>query len=179
MALADTFVRQVKHSGKATGDKYSDGGAMYLLVKAAGKYWRMDYNHADKRKTLALGIYPEVSLAKARKRRDEARQLLADGIDPSAAKREQKQAKAMAAANTFEAVADQWLKATSANRAAVTQDKVTNWLKKDILPYIGACPYPPSGCGISRRWRARWRPARCSIVPSASIRYAARYSGSR
>lgn len=42
MALTDTFVRQIKHSGKPTGDKYTDGGAMYLLVKAGGKYWRMD-----------------------------------------------------------------------------------------------------------------------------------------
>ncbi len=58
MALADTFVRQVKHSGKASGDKYADGGGMYLLVKASGRYWRMDYTHADKRKTLALLIRP-------------------------------------------------------------------------------------------------------------------------
>ncbi|CAM3757786.1 Arm DNA-binding domain-containing protein [Polaromonas hydrogenivorans] len=62
MALTDTFVRQVKHTGKATGDKHTDGAGMYLLVKAAGKYWRMDYAHADKRKTLALGVYPAVSL---------------------------------------------------------------------------------------------------------------------
>ncbi len=55
MALADTFVRQVKHTGKPAGDKHTDGGGMYLLVKAGGKYWRMDYAHADKRKTLALG----------------------------------------------------------------------------------------------------------------------------
>ena len=59
MALADTFVRQVKHSGKPAGDKHTDGDAMYLLVKAGGKYWRMDYTHADKRKTLALGVYPK------------------------------------------------------------------------------------------------------------------------
>ena len=74
MALADTFVRQVKHSGKVVGDKYTDGGGMYLLVKAGGKYWRMDYTHATRRRTLALGVYPAVSLAKARKRRDAARE---------------------------------------------------------------------------------------------------------
>jgi hypothetical protein len=87
MALTDTFVRQVKHTGKASGDKHADGGGMYLLVKAGGRYWRMDYTHASKRKTLALGVYPEVSLAKARKRREEARELLAEGLDPSAAKK--------------------------------------------------------------------------------------------
>ena len=70
MALTDTFVKQVKHTGKATGDKHSDGKSMYLLVKAAGKYWRLDYAHASKRKTLALGVYPDVSLAEARQGRD-------------------------------------------------------------------------------------------------------------
>lgn len=77
MGLADTFVRQVKHSGKAAGDKYTDGNGMYLLVKASGKYWRMDYTYANKRKTLALGVYPDVPTAKARERRGEARRLLA------------------------------------------------------------------------------------------------------
>ncbi|WP_436312199.1 Arm DNA-binding domain-containing protein [Variovorax sp. LjRoot84] len=52
MALGDTFVRQVKHTGKPSGDKYSDGGGMYLLVSAAGKYWRMDYRLDGKRRTL-------------------------------------------------------------------------------------------------------------------------------
>jgi hypothetical protein len=55
MALTDAFIRQVKHSGKPAGDKHTDGAGMYLLVKAAGKYWRFDYRFADKRKTLALG----------------------------------------------------------------------------------------------------------------------------
>ena len=145
MALADTFVRQVKHSGKSTGDKYTDGGAMYLLVKAGGKYWRMDYTHADKRKTLALGIYPAVSLAKARQRRDKARELLADGIDPSKAKREEKQATAAAAANTFEAVALAWLDKTATERIAGTQDKIKNWLEKDVFPFIGFMPITTIG----------------------------------
>lgn len=62
MALTDTFVRQVK-PGKAAGGKYADGGGMYLLVKEAGKYWRMNYRFLGKCKTLALGVYPAVSLA--------------------------------------------------------------------------------------------------------------------
>src|SRR5471032_963825 len=98
MALTDTFVRQIKHSGAAAGDKYTDGQGMFLLVKAAGKYWRMNYRYAEKQKTLALGVYPEVSLAKARKRRETARELLADGIDPSQAKQEDKKNKISAAA---------------------------------------------------------------------------------
>lgn len=91
MALTDTFAKQVKHSGTTAGDKYADGDGMYLLVKASGKYWLMDYRFADKRKTLALGIYPEVSLTKARERRVKARELLADGIYPGAEKKEANQ----------------------------------------------------------------------------------------
>jgi integrase len=159
MALADTFVRQVKHTGKAAGDKYADGGGMYLLVKAGGKYWRQDYTYTGKRKTLALGVYPAVTLAQARKRRDKARELLADGIDPGIAKREEKQAKAAAAGNTFEAVAEQWLKATAAKRAAITQDKVTTWLRKDVSPYIGKMPITAIGprdvLAVVRKMEAR------------------------
>ena len=137
MALTDTFVRQVKATAKPIGDKYADGRGMYLLVKAPGKYWRMDYSFHGKRKTLALGVYPDVPLQKARQRREKAREQLADGIDPSTAKREEKQAQADASANTFEAVAREWLSKTSNKRAAVTQAKIMNWLEKDVFPFIG------------------------------------------
>ncbi|MBX7229996.1 MAG: integrase arm-type DNA-binding domain-containing protein [Burkholderiaceae bacterium] len=140
MALTDTFVKNVKYTGASAGDKYSDSGAMYLLVKAAGKYWRMNYRFAGKRKTLALGVYPEVSLARARKRRDAARELLAEGIDPNKAKRQEKQNKAYAAANTFEAIAQEWLIKTEANRKQSTQTKVQRWLEKNVFPYIGTFP---------------------------------------
>ncbi len=64
MALNDTFIKNcTKHSGKPSGDKHTDGGGMYLLVSAAGKYWRMNYRFAGKRKTLTLGVYPAISLA--------------------------------------------------------------------------------------------------------------------
>ena len=69
MALTDTFVKNVKHTGTAAGDKHTDGGGMYLLVNASGKYWRINYRFADKRKTLALGVYPDVGLADARIKR--------------------------------------------------------------------------------------------------------------
>ena len=113
---------------------------MYLLVNAGGKYWRLDYRFADKRRTLALGTYPEVSLAKARKRRETAREQLAEGIDPSLAKQEERRAKAGGAANTFEVVARDWLEKSAADRMASTQGKVTTWLEKDVFPWIGAMP---------------------------------------
>ena len=145
MALTDTFVKQVKHMGSTAGDKYRDGAGMYLLVKTAGKYCRMDYRFAEKRKTLALGTYPEVSLKKARDRREAARELLADGVDPNTAKREEKAAKLSAAASTFEVVARDWLNKTKADRAPITQDKVTAWLEKDAFPFIGKLPISTIG----------------------------------
>ena len=145
MPLADTFVRQVKPSGKAAGDSYADGGGMYLLVKPAGKYWRMDYRHLDKRKTLALGVYPAVTLAQARKRRDEAKAQIADGIDPNTAKRAEKLAQKNIAGNTFEKVANDWLQSPAADRKAITQQQVSNWLQKDIYPSLGKLPITAIG----------------------------------
>ena len=145
MALTDTFVKQVKSTGKPQGDKHTDGGGMYLLVKASGKYWRMDYAHLEKRKTLALGVYPAVSLLKARKGREKARELLAAGIDPNAAKQGEKLARAVVAANTFEAVAREWLVKSAAERMASTHAKVTTWLEKDVFPYIGKMPISAIG----------------------------------
>lgn len=145
MPLTDTFVRQVKPSGKAAGDSHADGGGMYLLVKPSGKYWRMDYRFAGKRKTLALGVYPAVTLAQARRRRDDAKAQLADGVDPSVSKREEKLARKMVAENTFEKVAMQWLHATAADRKEITQQKVQTWLEKDMFPSIGKLPISTIG----------------------------------
>jgi integrase len=139
MALTDSFVRQAKPS-KASGDKHADGDGMYLLVTPAGKYWRMDYRYLGKRKTLALGVYPAISLASARKRRDEARILLAEGIDPSLAKQEARLAKSAAALQTFEVVARQWMEKIAPTRTASTQGKVQRWLDQNLIPVIGKKP---------------------------------------
>ena len=145
MALTDTFVKNVKPSGAPSGDKHTDGQGLYLHVKEAGKYWRMNYRFHSKQKTLALGVYPAVSLAKARQRREKAREQLADGIDPSTAKREEKQAKANAAAHTFEAVAREWLEKSAGDRMASTHGKITTWLEKDVFPFIGKMPISTIG----------------------------------
>jgi hypothetical protein len=159
MALTATFVKNVKHTGAPAGDKHRDGGGMYLLVNKGGKYWRMDYRFADKRKTLALGVYPAVSLEKARKRRDTARELLADSKDPGAAKREEKQASTMAAANTFELVAREFLETKA---EAWTPMYAAKWLRgteKDLFPYIGKVPIatvtPPMLLDALRRCEKR------------------------
>lgn len=139
MALTDTFVRNAK-SDKTAGHKHADGNGMYLLVTPTGKYWRLDYRHLGKRKTLALGVYPDVTLAKARERCADARRLIANGVDPAQAKREDRQERIFAATQTFELVARLWLEKTAANRAATTRIKVIGWLEKDVFPYLGTAP---------------------------------------
>ncbi|MDB5917966.1 MAG: integrase family protein, partial [Massilia sp.] len=139
MALTDTFVRNAK-SDKSTGQKHADGNGMYLLVTPTGKYWRLDYRHLGKRKTLALGVYPTITLAKARTRCADARRLIADGLDPLQAKQEEKQEEIFAASQTFEIVARMWMQKTAANRAVTTGVKVTGWLEKDVFPYLGSSP---------------------------------------
>jgi hypothetical protein len=127
MALTDTFVRTAK-STKPAGQKHADGNGMYLLVTPTGKYWRLDYRHLGKRKTLALGVYPTITLAKARTRCADAKRLIADGLDPAQARQEKKQEEIFAATQTFELVARMWMEKTAANRAETTRQKVTGWL---------------------------------------------------
>jgi integrase len=136
MALTDIFVRTAK-SDKPAGQKHADGNGMYLLVTPTGKYWRLDYRHLGKRKTLALGVYPTITLAKARARCTEARRLIADGLDPLQARREAKLEEIFAATQTFELVARMWMEKTAAKRAESTRQKVAGWLENDVFPYIG------------------------------------------
>ena len=106
--LTDTAIKSTKP--KDTPYKLSDGGGMYLLVKPnGGKYWHLAYRFNNKQKLLSLGVYPEVSLKDARKKRDDAKKLLAQNIDPSEAKKEEKRLSILQAANTFEIVANEWL----------------------------------------------------------------------
>jgi integrase len=145
MALTDTFIKNVKPNGTTVGKKHTDGQGLYLHVKEAGKYWRMAYRFDGKQRTLALGVYPAVSLLKARQRREAARKQLAEGVDPSEAKQEAKQAKAAALVNTFEAVARDWLEKTAADRSASTTKKIDNWFTHDVYPYIGTMPISTIG----------------------------------
>lgn len=138
MPLTDTFVKQAKHSGKRAGDKHSDGGGLYLHIMAAGKYWRMAYRFGGKQKTLALGVYPAVTLAQARRRRDEARIKLAESIDPSIVKQAEKAARAVAGENTFEAVAREY---HGVKKGGWSEKYAIKWLRgleKDIFPYVGS-----------------------------------------
>lgn len=122
--LTDTQVRTAKPIEGKT-HTLADGSGMYLEITASGsKIWRMSYRQeSGKQNRLTVGTYPEVSLLEARAKRTQVRKLLADGIDPAQFRREAKEAKAVAATHTFEAIALTWLKKTAATRAATTQEK--------------------------------------------------------
>jgi integrase len=139
MKLTDTRIRNARPTTKAY--KLSDGGGMYLLIKPDGaRYWRLDYRFAGKRRTLALGIYPIVTLSDARTRREEARRLLEQDRDPNTVKKATRRAAKLASENTFEAVAREWL-AKQRNRLAPRYYALLlTRLEADIFPQIGPRP---------------------------------------
>ena len=121
--------------------RLSDEKGMYLEVTAAGgKYWRLKYRHGGKEKRLALGVYPAVSLAQARKARDQAREALAAGNDPAQIKRDAKLIRAMSDANTFEKVARQWWEHWKGPKSPRHADYVIRRLEADVFPALGARP---------------------------------------
>jgi integrase len=134
--LTDLAVRKAAPRDKSY--KLSDGGGLYLLVTTTGhRYWRMDYRYADKRATAALGVYPMVSMAEARAKRLEIKKQIAEGINPAAKRKIEKITGPLANANTFRAIAEEWLdKARREGRAEVTMGKLT-WLLKFAYPIIG------------------------------------------
>lgn len=117
--------------------KLSDEKGLYLLVaKTGAKYWRLKYRVNGKEKKLGLGVYPEITLTIARKRRDEARMAIQDGIDPSNQRKATKQAGKDAAANSFEVVALEWFEKRGAKSEG--GDKRTKRLmEKDLFPDLG------------------------------------------
>ena len=139
MKLSDAACRNAKPNPKS----YSlpDGLGLSLTVTpAGGKLWRMRCRFQGKARLLALGQYPDVSLAKARQRRDEARQQLADGIDPGAVKRARKQATREAAENSFEVIGREWFARTSPQWVPGYAKRVAAKLENDLYPWIGARP---------------------------------------
>lgn len=105
--LTDSAIKSAKATIKPV--KLFDGGGLHVLIKPTGaKYWRMKYRHGGVERTLAFGVYPEVSLKRAREKRDEARQLLDRQIDPGAQRKAKKQADKVSKGNTFAAVAEEW-----------------------------------------------------------------------
>ena len=139
MPLNDPAIRNAKPKEKPY--KLFDERGLYLEISSSGgKWWRLKYRFDGKEKRVSLGVYPDVGLKEARNRRDEARRLLADGIDPSGHRKAQKSARADRAANSFEVVAREWFAKYSANWAASHANKIIQRLEKDILPWLGEKP---------------------------------------
>ncbi|MDL2315855.1 integrase arm-type DNA-binding domain-containing protein [Desulfovibrio sp. OttesenSCG-928-A18] len=139
MKLTDTFVRNLKALGEIK--KYSDGEGLYLhLSPTGGKLWRMGYRFGGKQKTLSLGAYPAVGLKDARKRRDEAKAMIAAGVDPGEQKKAAKAALIAAAKNTFEAVAREWHALQSPKWVESHRANILSGLQKDFFPHIGRMP---------------------------------------
>lgn len=139
MALTDSAVRNAKAEGKAK--KLADEKGLFLLVNpTGGKWWRLKYRFGGKEKLLSLGVYPDVTLKDARERRDTARKLLADGIDPGQHRKATKNMKAEQSANSFEAIAREWFAKFSPNWVPSHADKIIRRLERDIFPWLGSRP---------------------------------------
>ena len=136
--LTATAIRNAKPGDKVR--RLFDGGGLYLEVTpAGGRYWRLKYSYCGKEKRLALGVYPEVSLAEARQRRDAARTILRDGRDPSAERKADKLRAVLSAETTFEAIGREWLE-TQRRKLAPSTFVKSEWLLSNVWPWLGALP---------------------------------------
>ncbi len=134
MALTDAKVRAAKPLDKSY--KLTDGDGMHLMVHTNGsKYWRLQYRFGGKQKMLALGVYPDISLAEAREKRDAARKLIANGFDPSEKRKEVKEEQ-QKEFNTFEKVARDW-HATNQRWSEGHSHRVLKSLEDNIFVAIG------------------------------------------
>lgn len=140
--LTDVALRQAKP--KAKPYKLADGGGLFLLVTpSGGKWWRFKYRFGGREKLLSFGTYPEVSLQSARKQRDEAREQVAEGIDPGEQRKAEKAKEAEARAielDTFENVAREWFARASTGWVDSHADKIIRRLERDVFPWIGKRP---------------------------------------
>jgi len=145
--LTDSRIKREKPR-KKTFKLYDERG-LYLIVNTNGsRWWRFKYRFGGNDKTISMGVYPDVGLAAARKKRDKARKLLAeDGIDPSAQRKAEKVAQIVASAGTFKAVAEEWLDAgcpgsgrTKGRPSSDTIRQLRGRLTKHVYPWIGSKP---------------------------------------
>jgi integrase len=139
MALTDLQLRKMRPQDKII--KFADERGMYIELHPNGSmYWRLKYRFLGKEKRLALGVYPEVSLAEARDKRDAARKQLAEGVDPSAARRAGKAALSLSAENSFELVCREWLENRKSTVEPAQHLKTLARMENDVFPWLGRRP---------------------------------------
>ena len=139
MPLTDTAIRNAKPGAKPI-KLFDERGLFLLVTPTGGKWWRFRFMFDGKEKLLSLGVYPDVSLKDARERRDEARKLVANGVNPSENRKIQKSARADLIANSFEVVAREWFAKYSATWAKNHGDRIIRRFERDIFPWIGGRP---------------------------------------
>lgn len=139
MPLTDTAIRNAKHGLKPI--KLGDERGLFLLLQpSGGKLWRLKYRFAGCERKLSLGVYPDVSLKEARRRRDEARTLLAHGIDPGEARRRASAEAEQRRSHTFESIAEEYLERMAVDRREAVTIKKSRWLVSLLTPALGERP---------------------------------------
>ena len=139
MPLSDTAIRNAKPREKPV-KLFDERGLFLMVTPAGGKWWRFRYTFDGKEKLLSLGVYPDVGLKDARERRDAARKLVADGINPSENRKAIKAAKIERAANSFEVVAREWFAKHKPNWVEAHSSRIIRLLERDIFPWLGGKP---------------------------------------
>lgn len=139
MSLTDTRIRQAKPKDKPY--KLSDGGGLHLEIRPTGaKLWRLRYRLARKENVFAIGRYPEVDLKGARSERDKAKQTIREGVHPAHKRKLDRIRQTNDHANTFRAVADEWLDRNAEGWTAKTYKQRQTALENDVFPFIGSLP---------------------------------------
>lgn len=139
MPLTDTAIRNTKPGNKPI--KLFDGGGLYLLVTpSGGKWWRLKFRSGGKEKLLSLGTYPEIGLKDAREKRETTRKLIANGVDPSEKRKSMKREAIITGANTFEAVASEWMDGRKTQVSLGQHEKTLARMKSDVFPWMGRRP---------------------------------------
>lgn len=121
--------------------KISDGQGLFLLVNPDGsKWWRMAYRYGGKQKSISMGVYPDVGLQEARDRLSDARRLLRDGVDPSAARKAAKESQTELTQNTFDSATTAWIARNANTWSGSTLRQTQSRLNRDVLPYLKTRP---------------------------------------
>jgi integrase len=137
--LSKLLIDKTKPQAKSV--RLSDGRGMYLEISpAGGKWWRFKYRFAGKERRISLGVYPDVPLAAAREKREEARRQVAAGIDPGEQRKAAKVALVESTENTFEAIAREWFGLFSTKWVKGHADKIIRRLELNVFPWLGARP---------------------------------------
>jgi hypothetical protein len=141
MALTDTAARNAKPKDKLY-KLYDEKGLFLQVTPNGGKWWRFKYRYLNKEKLLAIGTYPEVTLAEARQKRDDARKLLSQSppVDPSEVKKAQKQSVYSNQANSFELIAREWAESYFIHKSESNKERTLRRLELYIFPWLGNKP---------------------------------------